>query len=278
MSKPFSLEHLRPMSILAFPTPKHSVLFPLMLLVSMTASGCNKSDSSAPTIVPPPTPNIPSTPSSVDPPGSIEMPPGDIDPASDADAEKTGIEGGLEMPADATIDGAVESGNAGAAEVDEAEAEPGDTSGINVGYQKWDEIVAAATSSGKITVVDLWSLSCEPCLKEFPGLVRLAEQFGETVACVSVNLEFDGRKSRPPEYYQDRVVAFLRSVDARGVRHLISQTPNEDVFAATKIASIPAVFVYNAEGEIVQVFVDAGETAGFTYEKDVLPLVTKLAS
>ena len=49
------------------------------------------------------------------------------------------------------------------------------------------------------------------------------------------------------------------------------------MYAATKLASIPAVLVYDAEGKVVKVFVDAGETVGFSYEKDVIPLVTRLA-
>jgi hypothetical protein len=42
------------------------------------------------------------------------------------------------------------------------------------------------------------------------------------------------------------------------------------------LASIPAVLVFDGEGNLTKVFVDAGESAGFTYEKDVVPFVEKL--
>ena len=71
-----------------------------------------------------------------------------------------------------------------------------------VQYGTWQEIEKFVTSTGKITVVDLWSLSCEPCLKEFPGLVRLHQEHGETITCVGVDLDYVGRKTRPPEYYE----------------------------------------------------------------------------
>ena len=38
-----------------------------------------------------------------------------------------------------------------------------------------------------------------------------------------------------------------------------------------------AARIIDATGKLVKAFVDAGETAGFTYEKDIIPFVTKLA-
>jgi thiol-disulfide isomerase/thioredoxin len=187
------------------------------------------------------------------------MPPGEIPPpTADDSPEPQG--GGIELPAGVEL--------------------PPDSGALmqpEVKYGTWEEIQSVAKSSGRITVVDLWSLACEPCLKEFPGLVRLHQSFGSSVQCIAVDIDFDGRKTRPPEHYEERVIAFLRSVGAAGFPTFISQTPSDEVYAATKLASIPAVLIYSAEGEIVKVFVDAGETVGFTYEKDVIPLVTELA-
>jgi hypothetical protein len=105
----------------------------------------------------------------------------------------------------------------------------------------------------------------------------LHQTLGSSVQCIAVDLDFDGRKSRPPEHYEDQVVSFLHDVGASGFPTYISRTPSDDVFAAMKLDSIPAVLIYNAQGELAKAFVDAGETAGFTYEDDVIPLVTKLA-
>ena len=79
-----------------------------------------------------------------------------------------------------------------------------------VKYGTWDEIQTVAKTSGRITVVDLWSLACEPCLKEFPGLVHLHKTLGSSVQCIAVDMDFDGRKSRPPEHYEQQVIDFLR--------------------------------------------------------------------
>ena len=278
--------------------PKCVSLFCCALI---TCAGCGGSNSSDSAVVPPPAPTVvdlgPSDSGSsesglsktgssdADAPGGIELPPGEIPLPTSDESPKT--DGGIQMPKDSTPP--VESGarqsdaNGSGSGANGSGANGSDAKGLSattlpeVQYGTWDEIEAAAKSSGRITVVDLWSLACEPCLKEFPGLVQLHLSLGTSVQCIAVDLDYDGRKTRPPEHYEEPVAAFLQSVGATGFPTYISRTPNEDVYAATKLASIPAVLVYDAQGEIAKVFVDAGETAGFSYERDVIPLVTKMA-
>lgn len=224
--------------------------------------GCGKSDSPSSGVVPPPAPVASENnadQSSADPPGGLELPQGPIPvPGQEGSTPSKGIE----MPKDV-----------------EAPADSTSTTGgqSKVKYGTWQEIQSIAKTSGRITVVDLWSLACEPCLKEFPGLVRLHDTLGSSVQCIAVDMDFDGRKSRPPEYYEQQVIEFLDSVGASEFPTYISRTPSDEVYASTKLPSIPAVLVYSSEGEIVKVFVDAGESIGFSYEKDVIPFVKKLA-
>jgi thiol-disulfide isomerase/thioredoxin len=187
------------------------------------------------------------------PPGELELPPGEI-PAPDPPQETTG--GGLELP--------------------EGPITPPETDSAKVQYAEWEEIEKVATSSGRVTVVDVWSTVCAPCLKEFPGLVKLHQQHGDAIQCISVDVDFDGRKSRPPESYEEKIVGFLSSVGATFPNY-ISRTPSDDVLDALDVVSIPTVLIYDAQGKLVKQFVDADETAGFSYEKDIIPFVTKLA-
>jgi thiol-disulfide isomerase/thioredoxin len=192
------------------------------------------------------------------------LPPGEIpDSREDGDGEPVR---GLEMPAE----------DNSASDTGSASRTPSATSAAEVRFATWDEIEQSARSSGQITVVDLWSLACPPCLKEFPGLVRLHEELGDRVRCIGVDLDFDGRQTRPPESYQPQVTEFLHSVDA-DFENYISQTPIDDVLAEVGAVSIPTVLIYDVEGNLVQQFVDSGETAGFTYDDDILPLIRQLA-
>lgn len=237
-------------------------LFFAIAMAGVILVGCGRSDQPGSGVVPPPAPvasDSSTTPSNSEPPGGIELPEGPIPVPTEQESSSSK---GLEMP------NSVEA---------PADANGNTDSQSKIKYGTWEEIQTVAKTSGRITVVDLWSLACEPCLKEFPGLVRLHEMLGPAVQCIAVDLDFDGRQSRPPEYYEQRVADFLDSVGAPDFPTYISRTPSDDVYAATKLASIPAVLIYNADGEIVKVFVDAGDTVGFSYDKDVIPLVKKLA-
>lgn len=146
---------------------------------------------------------------------------------------------------------------------------------VSVDYAAWEKVRQTATQSGKMTVLDVWSLACGPCLKEFPNLVAMQKRFGDKVVAIGANVDFDGRKSRPPESYEPKVTEFLSNVEAE-FDNFIVQTPSDEVFEAIGIGSIPAVLVFDADGQLAKQFSDVGETAGFTYEADIVPLVEKL--
>ncbi|QDT01871.1 hypothetical protein K227x_02400 [Rubripirellula lacrimiformis] len=202
----------------------------------------------------------------VEAPGGIEFP-ADVSPAGQPESSNSApAPGGFEMPADVSPNSQSSTGPASPA-----------GGSPEVQYATWDEVRSRVSTSGKITVVDLWSLSCEPCLKEFPELVRLHQETGGKIQCVAVNLDFDGRKSRPPEHYLDQVTTFLASVGGGGFPAYICSTPSDDVYAAADIDSIPSVLIFDADGKQIQKFVDAGDTLGFTYQKDILPLLEKIS-
>lgn len=200
-------------------------------------------------------------------PGELVMPEGLDKQTAGADQNSSGASAvsdvGLEMPNLSSDD----------LESKERSSQP---LGESLRYGSWDEIQQEILRGEKITVVDLWSLACEPCLKEFPGLVQLHRDYSEQINCVSVNLDFDGRKTRPPESYESEVVAFLQSVQAEKLTSYICSTSSDDVFIEEKIPSIPVVMVFNAQGKLVKRFIDAGETVGFSYAESVRPAVIEL--
>lgn len=248
----------------SFRNPMNFLAVFLGSLILLTTIGCKKSDAPVDPVVSPPTPVVGAETSSTEPPGSLELPDGAIpkatsDQSTGGRSPASSQDEGIQMPSSAApvTDG----------------AKQGDPPVL---FADWDSIHKAATTNGKITVVDFWSLACEPCLKEFPGLVHLHETLGAKVQCMAVDMDYDGRKTRPPQHYESDVKAFLASVHASGFPTYISSTPSEDVYEATKLISIPAVMIFDASGQVAKVFVDAGDSVGFTYEKDVMPFVTKL--
>lgn len=231
--------------------------------------------------------------SAQDAPGTIEMP-ADIDPSSLPNSTNPAAENGPSGE-DAKAKGfEMPSLDAGAPPLDTADAPviaqrpvlddapesqstatSQSTARAPLTAATQEQIMDIVTAAGKVTVVDFWSLSCEPCLKEFPGLVALQRELGDQVACYSVSVDYDGRKSKPAETYRDRVQDFLNQSQAT-FPNFLCETPNESVFESLKIVSIPAVLIYDAEGKLVKTFTDTGDSLGFSYEKDITPLVKSL--
>lgn len=118
----------------------------------------------------------------------------------------------------------------------------------------WEETQAAIKQhKGQIVVLDLWSTSCDPCMKEFPNLVKLHLAHPKDVACISASADYTGSKNKPPEFYRERVLTFLQEQDATFENFLLN-VPSDELFEKIELASIPAVYVYGRDGKLVKRF------------------------
>ena len=131
--------------------------------------------------------------------------------------------------------------------------------------------------AGKVVVVDFWSTSCPPCVKEFPRLVALKKTHGERIACISFSLDYEGIDA--PEELLPPVQAFLDKVGAGGIVNLLCTEEADAVYRKLDLVSVPAVSVYGPDGKLVQRF-DEDDAAKrlkrpFTYD-DVEGVVGRL--
>jgi thiol-disulfide isomerase/thioredoxin len=145
-----------------------------------------------------------------------------------------------------------------------------------VNWEETQKLVAA--HKGKIVVLDAWSTSCQPCMKEFPNLVKLHQKYGgKGLACMSLSCDYQGIKNKPPEFYRQRVLNFLEKQEAV-FQNLLASVPAEELYEKLELASIPAVFVYGRDGKLVKRFDNEqakSEDENFTYA-DVVKLVDEL--
>jgi thiol-disulfide isomerase/thioredoxin len=150
---------------------------------------------------------------------------------------------------------------------------------ISLQQMNWTEVEALIQKHvGKIVVVDVWSTSCEPCLREFPRLIALQRRYPQDVVCIGLNCDYVGIKKKPPEFYHEKVLKALTDRDAKIVNVLCTM-PSDDLFASLKIDSIPAVFVYDREGKRAHTFDNrnpSGAGEGVSYETQVDPAVATL--
>lgn len=125
-----------------------------------------------------------------------------------------------------------------------------------------------AAHRGKVVVLDCWSLSCPPCVREFPGLVRLAALHPDQVACLSLSFDFEGLGTVAEA--AGPVRDFLRSVGAERVENLLSGEEADVMYRKLELASVPAVFVWRPDGSLARRLDDddARRRLGraFTYE------------
>ena len=143
-------------------------------------------------------------------------------------------------------------------------------------WKETQQLVAA--HKGKVVVLDAWSTSCTPCMKEFPNLVKLHHKYGGTgLVCMSLSSDYQGIKNKPAEFYRERVLRFLVKQEA-SFQNLLASIPADELYEQMELASIPAVFVYGRDGKLVKRFDNEhikNEAENFTYA-DVNKLVEEL--
>ena len=149
---------------------------------------------------------------------------------------------------------------------------------VKLTVASWDQIeTSIAEHKGKVVVVDLWSTSCVPCLRELPKLADLQRQYPKTVVCMSVSVDYTGVASETPESHREKVMKILEGRDMT-IQNFISSTLDFDVYEKIDLASIPAILVYDRDGELLKRFDndmnEYGEE-GFTYADHINPIVER---
>ncbi len=166
------------------------------------------------------------------------------------------------------------SGSTGPAGEAEEEGETPEVSVRLIDYEGLQQQVKSF--AGKVVIVDIWSTSCLPCMREFPNLVELSHKFPDRVECISMNVDYIGIKSKPPESYLPKVEEFLVKQRAT-IHNFATSEPDSDILEKFGAESLPAIILFAPDGELAHRLTDAntGED-GLTYQGDVIPKVEQL--
>ena len=137
----------------------------------------------------------------------------------------------------------------------------GVTANVKLDTLNFDEIQERiASKKGKVVVLDAWSTSCPPCMKDFHNLVELHKQYGPAeLACISLSFDYEGLGK--PEEVREPVLTFLRS-QAATFDNLMSNEESDVLYRKFKLNAVPAVFVYDRPGTLRERFESEG-----AYEK-----------
>jgi thiol-disulfide isomerase/thioredoxin len=158
-------------------------------------------------------------------------------------------------------------------------AAPAPVKTVSVKLANWAETESIVKDNlGKVVVIDIWSTWCAPCVVEFPNLIKLHQQYGDKIVCVSLNCNYAGLATEPPESVQPEVEEFLKKQEATIENRICTET-DEELLKTLGAASVPIVRVYDKHGKLRRQFDnDEGEYGedGFRYDQHIVPLVEKL--
>ncbi len=142
---------------------------------------------------------------------------------------------------------AAESQTAAESAAPQAAAAQADAADVKLSIVDFAGIEAqVAAHRGKVVVMDAWSTSCPPCIKEFPHLVAMHKKYGpEQLACISLSFDYEGLGK--PEEQVGPVLDFLRKQGAT-FDNLLSNEESDELYKKFRLAAIPAVFVYDRGG------------------------------
>ena len=100
--------------------------------------------------------------------------------------------------------------------------------------------ITAAAWRGKVVLINFWATWCGPCRDEIPDLVALQRQYADQLVIVGLSIDTDA---------PDAVRAFAES---HGVNYPVAVVGDEVVRAFGGVPAVPATFVVDRTGQIVQ--------------------------
>lgn len=113
-----------------------------------------------------------------------------------------------------------------------------------VTFEEWQRELASM--EGEIVVVDLWATWCAPCIERFPKMVEMSDRYADRgVRFVSLSLD-----DRDDDSTVSQVRQFLRESDVSHMANYLMDEIIPDAFEKLDLLGIPAVFVYDGDGNL----------------------------
>ncbi|MCH7988469.1 MAG: TlpA family protein disulfide reductase [Planctomycetes bacterium] len=128
-------------------------------------------------------------------------------------------------------------------------------SNVTLKIKNWQDVQKrVATHKGKVVVVDIWTTTCLTCVEEFPKFAALQKKYGkDKVICISLNCDYDGIESKPPKYYREKVLKFLRKQNA-SFENVMLNVPFLAFLDNIKLESTPAILVFGPSTKLAKRF------------------------
>jgi thiol-disulfide isomerase/thioredoxin len=122
--------------------------------------------------------------------------------------------------------------------------------------------------SGKVILVNFWASWCEPCVEEFPDLIKIKNDFTDKgLRVILISLDF-------PEEFESKLKPFLKSNNVDFTTYFSDFKNSEelmDYFDKKWDGAMPATFIFGREGQLESGF--TGKRDYNFYKKEILKLI-----
>ncbi len=102
-------------------------------------------------------------------------------------------------------------------------------------------LVSLANFKGKYVYIDIWATWCVPCIREFPKLKELEEEFGDEIAFVSISIDI--KKEKWHKYVKEN--------ELTGIQILSQGGSKAEIMDPYMIQAIPRFIMVDPEGNLV---------------------------
>lgn len=150
-----------------------------------------------------------------------------------------------------------------------AEPEPSETADLELRPVTMEELKAHIASAGApLTLVDCWASWCDPCKENFPHVIEMADTFSDKgLKVIALSFDAGTEVDDIDEAQIKEAKRFLSELDVSKIENLRHGQLLFESFEAFNVTTIPAVFLYDAEGNEVARFTYDDPDNQFTYDE-----------
>lgn len=115
-------------------------------------------------------------------------------------------------------------------------------------YDRQGNAVKLSDMRGKPVVINFWATWCGPCKSELPAFQQAYETYGDDICFMMVDM-VQGRT--------ETKAGAIEYVDGQGYTFPLYFDEDQTAVVAYEIGAVPATFVINAKGELMQQHIGA---------------------
>ena len=97
-------------------------------------------------------------------------------------------------------------------------------------------------NEGTITIVNFWASWCNPCVEEFPSMLKLVEHFGGKLRVIAISTDDDKKD----------ILVFLKAFGLPKPGFDVVWDKNKDVMKRYGIEKVPESFLIGKDGKLIR--------------------------